>query len=55
MVCLVGLAGEAEEEALNAFWRLSREAALVLHAIQVAEALGETEDLESLIDLEGNE
>lgn len=56
VICLEGgaAAGE-EEEALNAFWRLSREAALVLHAVQIAEELSATDDLKSLIDLEGNE
>ena len=54
VVCLAELAGEAAEDKLNALWRLSREAALVLHAIQITEALGEVQDLESLIDLEGD-
>jgi CheY-like chemotaxis protein len=50
-----GAAAGEEEEALNTFWRLSREAALVLHAVQIAEELSATGDLESLIDLEENE
>ncbi len=50
-----GAAGGEEEEELNAFWRLSREAALVLHAVQIAEELSGTDGLKSLIDLEGNE
>jgi len=57
VICLEGgaVATGEQEEALNAFWRLSREAALVLHAVQIAEELAGTEDLKSLIELEGNE
>lgn len=55
VICLEGGAAAGEEEQLNAFWRLSREAALVLHAVQITEALSGTEDLKALIDLEGNE
>lgn len=56
VICLEGgVAASEEEEALNAFWRLSREVALVLHAVQIAEELSTTDDLKLLIDLEGNE
>ncbi|MCC7261304.1 MAG: response regulator [Candidatus Latescibacteria bacterium] len=55
VIYLEGGAVAGDEEQLNAFWRLSREAALVLHAVQIAEELSGTEDFKALIDLEGNE
>jgi CheY-like chemotaxis protein len=55
VIYLEGGAVAGDEEQLNAFWRLSREAALVLHAVQIAEELSGAEDFKALIDLEGNE